>query len=1479
MAISYGTNGSDTFTASSNGIYLGFGGDDTATGFTGDDILIGGDGNDTLNGGLVLTDVGADILLGGSGNDTLSGFAGDDILLGDDGNDTLDGGAGADIMVGGLGNDIYTVDSNNDVVRESSTLATEIDTVIVDYNAGAYSLADKVNVENATLNASAGTTDLTGNDRANILTGNASNNTLTGGLGNDTYVVTAGDTVTELAGEGTDLVKVNFVGSYSLEDNVENATLNAIAVANDLTGNDLANILTGNDFDNTLTGGAGKDTLIGGLGDDIYVVNLTAAGALEDTITEVVGGGTDTLQLAGASTNTAAVTLTLAATLENLDASDTLTSKLNLTGNASANELTGNDAANVLNGGAGGDTMVGGLGNDTYVVDSTLDTVTEYDTINEGIDLVNVAIAAAGTYVLLDDLENATLTTAAASSLTGNASANVLTGNAAANTLTGLGGNDTLNGGAGDDALSGGADDDLLNGGVGADTMIGGVGDDTYVVDNAGDQVDESSGGGIDLVNVAIATAGGSYTLPADIDDATLTSTVAFSLTGNDDDNTLTGNAAANTLTGGLGADDLIGGAGNDTYVVNLVQPGAAGTELFLEDTILDTSGTDTLKLATIATLNVTALTLTLDDTLENLDASATGSSKLDLAGNASDNILTGNDAANTLTGGAGNDTLNGGLGNDSLVGGAGNDTLDGGAGVDTMTGGDGNDTYMVDDASDVVTEAASGGTDLVKVSISTVSGTYDLTALGYTDVENVTLTNTVAFNLTGNAAANTLTGNASANTLTGGAGVDTLTGGAGDDNYVVNLTLAGALEDTITETATGGTDTVTLSSFPSTNATAVTLTLAATLENLDARLSVGSKLNLTGNASANTLWGNDTDNILNGGAGADIMVGGGGNDTYVVDNAGDTVTGGAGTDLVNVAIATAGGTYVLTDASPSVENATLTNTVVFNLTGNSLANILTGNAAANSLTGADGDDELYGAAGADTLNGGDGADTMDGGAGNDVFIVGATDFDAGEIITGGADTDVIRFTATGDADALALTADVTTVEEVRITDAAGVLTVCDADINATDAVGAIALYGNTGDNILTGNISANVIVGGAGADTMTGGAGNDVFIIALAADHGGDTITGDADTDVIRFTSTAAGTLTLTAVTVEEARITDAAGLATGASAESINASSAVGTIALYGNAGNNALTGNVSDNVIVGGAGLDTLTGGAGVDTMDGGLGDDTYAYTSSAEFVTGTAVVDSINDAGGTADKALITGAISITAAMSLASAVGVDQLVAATDAAVLAHSIVIDSNGELNDVRTINLAGSSNAGSSSTVTLTGVTLGVTVTGVAAGTNTLTGGSGNDTIIGGAGADVIDGGLGADTYVIPYSGGASGSDVTFGLGAAAGFDSVTVTVGDTFDFGGAVIVFKTSMVTGAANPADGTSAALVAALNAAFIANDNVAGDFEAMLIQFVNLDQYLVVDGGSQTIAADNDVVVKIVGTVGGLSLSAGDVVIA
>jgi hypothetical protein len=95
------------------------------------------------------------------------------------------------------------------------------------------------------------------------------------------------------------------------------------------TGNAGNNRLRGNSANNTLNGGLGIDTLIGDLGDDIYIVDTTT-----DTITELAGQGTDTIQ--------SSVTYTIAAlaNIENLTLTGTSVS--NGSGNTGSNRITGN---------------------------------------------------------------------------------------------------------------------------------------------------------------------------------------------------------------------------------------------------------------------------------------------------------------------------------------------------------------------------------------------------------------------------------------------------------------------------------------------------------------------------------------------------------------------------------------------------------------------------------------------------------------------------------------------------------------------------------------------------------------------------------------------------------------------------------------------------------------------------------------------------------------------------------------------------------------------------------------------------------------------------------------------------------------------------------------------------------------------------------------------------------------------------------
>lgn len=454
-----------------------------------------GAGTDTLSN--------VENLLGSAFNDTLTGSNGANLISGGAGNDILTGAAGADTINGGEGSDLYMVAATADLpvaelVSDSGLGVNDIDELRYTSNAagtltlaatlagiervviGTGTAAQAVATGNAAININAAAVNsgltIIGNSGANILTGtnasdsilggagndtligNAGDDTLVGGAGNDTYVIDSMlDSITEDAGAGNDLVQLAITSAavtYVLGTNLETATITDTTQNHNLTGNTLANTLTGNGLNNILDGGAGVDVLVGGAGDDTYIVDLTAAGALQDSITEIgLTTNNDTLQLRGGSTNVAAVTLTLAANLEHLDASASGTSLLNFTGNAARNNIIGNTANNIINGGTGIDTMAGGAGNDTYVVDNVLDVVTEL--FNEGSDLVQSSV----TYALSGNasgVENLTLTGTAANNATGNALANLLIGNTGIN---------------------------ILNGGLGADTLTGGTGADSFVFD------------------------------------------------------------------------------------------------------------------------------------------------------------------------------------------------------------------------------------------------------------------------------------------------------------------------------------------------------------------------------------------------------------------------------------------------------------------------------------------------------------------------------------------------------------------------------------------------------------------------------------------------------------------------------------------------------------------------------------------------------------------------------------------------------------------------------------------------------------------------------------------------------------------------------------------------------------------------------------------------------------------------------------
>ena len=230
------------------------------------------------------------------------------------------------------------------------------------------------------------------------------------------------------------------------------------------------------------------------------------------------------------------------ANIENaeIDPSASTFGAISLIGNAAANRLVGGAGANALDGGTGADTMIGGDGNDTYTIDDPGDVVQEL--ANQGNDLLNLN-RSVDLRTDFPNIERFFLTGSADLTMIGNDADNVLLGNTGAN---------------------------RIDGGVGADTMSGEDGNDTYVVDSAGDSVDDS-GNGVDLIESSIT-----YTLPQDIENLLLTGTTAINGTGTRFDNSIIGNAGDNQIFGGQGNDTLDGGEGNDTL------DGGTGTDRLL---------------------------------------------------------------------------------------------------------------------------------------------------------------------------------------------------------------------------------------------------------------------------------------------------------------------------------------------------------------------------------------------------------------------------------------------------------------------------------------------------------------------------------------------------------------------------------------------------------------------------------------------------------------------------------------------------------------------------------------------------------------------------------------------------------------------------------------------------------------------------------------------------------------------------------
>jgi Ca2+-binding RTX toxin-like protein len=338
--------GIDTFIAVKAGLRGGDAQGDVALnvenilGSTGGDTLIGNSVGNYISG-----DLGNDRINGGLGSDLLVGGLGTDLILGGDGNDEIRGGVGADTMDGGLGVDTLSFAGSTSAVTAAFERAT--------YGSGLVLrvIAQGLRGGDAQGDVATDFENIIGSSWNDTLVGSAVDNNLSGREGNDF-----------LAGR---------LGNDSIRGDGGNDTINGDGGTDTLDGGN------GNDI---INGGIGADVMNGGSGSTTNGNDTFYVDDLGDRVTDTGSGDNDIVY--------SSVNFALTTGIDSLVL--TGSNAINGTGTAESNSIAGNTAANRLDGGAGNDTLIGGAGIDTltggagvdtFVFNSSLNGLTNVDTI------------------------------------------------------------------------------------------------------------------------------------------------------------------------------------------------------------------------------------------------------------------------------------------------------------------------------------------------------------------------------------------------------------------------------------------------------------------------------------------------------------------------------------------------------------------------------------------------------------------------------------------------------------------------------------------------------------------------------------------------------------------------------------------------------------------------------------------------------------------------------------------------------------------------------------------------------------------------------------------------------------------------------------------------------------------------------------------------------------------------------------------
>jgi len=370
--------------------------------------IYGSGGKDKITGGPL-----GDTIYGGIGDDTIDGGAGNDNIFGQDGNDVLTDGEGSDKVHGGKGNDTFSFANpasvQTDSVEEFSNEGTDTLSFAAGNTAVTVDLASATttalhgartvkmlssgqqnNLENI-VGSSANDT-LTGNGGNNVIDGREGNDLLIGRYGNDIYLFSnplaaQTDRIRELSGQGVDTI--SFKGStvaaivdLALDNGLAQHGARIVnmdaagqrAFMENIIGGFADDTLYGNGNNNRIDGGEGDDFLAGRTGNDTYAF-LNATQPQIDTVQELPGEGSDTLDFSGVTSSVDSVSADLRTSAQTVASHNSRTVQVaasgqaanleNLTGGAGNDVLVGNGASGTLLGNGGRDILIGSPGQDT----------------------------------------------------------------------------------------------------------------------------------------------------------------------------------------------------------------------------------------------------------------------------------------------------------------------------------------------------------------------------------------------------------------------------------------------------------------------------------------------------------------------------------------------------------------------------------------------------------------------------------------------------------------------------------------------------------------------------------------------------------------------------------------------------------------------------------------------------------------------------------------------------------------------------------------------------------------------------------------------------------------------------------------------------------------------------------------------------------------------------------------------------------